>query len=601
MRTEDALKKIVDKTFEIVGSHLDEERQARIDADDELKQEVQQEIQPKLDDLQDDIDTVSGDLSTHTNNTNNPHNVTKEQLGLGNVVNVDITTLLYSVLTTGTTGTISQSDLDKLFNAKYPLIINDNKLYYGVGVDSNNNHIFVTKIKSTTTNDVYNILLGTILVQSNGSWSLQDDTLLSTYNYVKIDTLLSSLQTTLSNSIDEETTRAVTNETILEDAIDTLNSKIGIVELNYSDFDPTTETFTLTQEQLLEAAKDYCIIIIRGGDNDITLFKTNMSTLTDRDNYATFDSVPTNSHISGVVSEQSGRMMVNMTTGVATISDESQTYYTSDKVNELLDEKQDIVVIQATGDELEDLTYKAGTLYYCTSNSDSFRGGKLYMGTGNNSIELLTSNTVSTNPAISTFSISPTSTEYGNAKTISYSYSLKKYAQFTSLTINTGGSVVDTLTPSASGSGTITGSYYNSTFTLTGVANGQTYTRNATISPIYRQYYYATDSTTTSTVLSNLKNVTSSTTGVSTYLESTRKTQITMTTGASASTPKYVYFVIPTTMSSITKVSSGGFEVPITTISTSTSFTNSYDASYNVRVYRTSSMITSSSITWDIE
>lgn len=600
MRTEEALKKIVDKTFEIVDDHLNEERQARIDADEELKQEVQEEIQPELDNLQDDIDELSGDLSTHTGDTNNPHNVTKSQIGLGDVVNVDITTLLYSVVTTGTTGTISQSDLDKLFSATYPLIINNNKLYYGVGVDGSN-HIFVTKIKSVVTNDVYDILLGIISVQSSGNWSLQDNVLLSTYDYIKIDALLSNLQTTLSNSIDEETTRAITNETILEDAIDTLNGKIGIVELDYNDFDPTTETFTLTQEQLLEVGKKYCILIISSTENKITLYKNSLSTNTGQDNYAIFNTIPNVIVSNGVVSQISSRVVVNMTSGETTVNDATNTYYTSSKVNDLLSGKQDIVVIQATGNELEDLTYTAGTLYYCTSNSDSFRGGKLYMGTGSNSIELITSNTVSTNPAISTFTISPTSTEYGNAQTISYSYSLKKYAQFTSLTINVSGSVVNTLTPSASGSGTITGSYYNTTFTLTGVANGQTYTRNATISPIYRQYYYATDSTTTSTVLSNLKNVTSSTTGVSTYLESTRKTQITMNTGASASTPKYVYFVIPTTMSSITKVSSGGFEVPITTISTSTSFTNSYDASYSVRVYRTSSMITSSSITWDIE
>ena len=235
--------------------------------------------------------------------------------------------------------------------------------------------------------------------------------------------------------------------------------------------------------------------------------------------------------------------------------------------------------LSRTGAELEDGNYVVGQLYYCTANSDSFTAGSTYVATGVNSIVKLTSTNVNTSPAITAFTISPTSTEFGDAKTVTYSYTLKKYSQITDLALD--GTIIAAQPASASGTGTASSAYYNHTFTLSGT--GVT-SKTATISPIYRHFIGVMSSDVVSTILSSLKNVTTDTATLKTYLQNNVPSLFEADVGSTAT---YIYFVIKGTINTI---KSGGFDVPFELVQSAT-FTNSYDAQYSVNVYRTSNKV----------
>lgn len=65
---------------------IDKEITDRTDADSELQEQITKNA-GDITTLQNNINTVSGNLSTHINDKNNPHAVTKAQVGLGNVDN----------------------------------------------------------------------------------------------------------------------------------------------------------------------------------------------------------------------------------------------------------------------------------------------------------------------------------------------------------------------------------------------------------------------------------------------------------------------------------------------------------------------------------
>ena len=245
-------------------------------------------------------------------------------------------------------------------------------------------------------------------------------------------------------------------------------------------------------------------------------------------------------------------------------------------------------VIEMTGSELEDATYVAGQLYYCTSASTSFQANKLYMGISSSEIVLFSSSSVSTKPDISSFSISPTSTEVGNNVTVTYTFSLKKPDQFTNLKISTGGTDIVTITPAASGSGTLSGSYSDNIFTMSGTTTKGSVSKNAIITPVYRQYFYATAETNVSTILAAIKDILSDSTDIDTVLANYLPSSISISNAGTASNTKYVYFI---TRHTISKVTSGGFDVPFESVTQSVAFTNHYGQTYNVKVYRTSSKV----------
>lgn len=240
--------------------------------------------------------------------------------------------------------------------------------------------------------------------------------------------------------------------------------------------------------------------------------------------------------------------------------------------------------IKKTGDALEDMTYKVGQLYYCTSASESFSAGALYMATSTTAIVKMTTTSVSTAPAIKSFSISPTSTEYGDLKSVTYSYSLKKPSSFSKLEIN---NTTITTSPAASGTGTISGTYDNQTFTLKATyGNNQTLTKNASITALYRYFIGAVSGNNTAEVLTNLKNVKANTASLVTNIGTSLPAKASLSLG---STPIYVYFIVPSSMT-INTLKSGGFDIPFHLDTTST-FTNSYNASYNVKIYITDNKV----------
>lgn len=69
----------------------DTKLQNNIDTESSARQEADKQLQQNIDNLNasltEDIENVSNDLSTHINDKNNPHEVTKEQVGLGNLTN----------------------------------------------------------------------------------------------------------------------------------------------------------------------------------------------------------------------------------------------------------------------------------------------------------------------------------------------------------------------------------------------------------------------------------------------------------------------------------------------------------------------------------
>ena len=97
----DGIKDNLQQHITEANAALSAEQQARQEADTELqnnidtessaRQEADKQLQQNIDNLNasltEDIEDVSNDLSTHINDKNNPHEVTKEQVGLGNVTN----------------------------------------------------------------------------------------------------------------------------------------------------------------------------------------------------------------------------------------------------------------------------------------------------------------------------------------------------------------------------------------------------------------------------------------------------------------------------------------------------------------------------------
>ena len=97
----DGIKDSLQQHITEANAALSAEQQARQEADTELqnnidtessaRQEADKQLQQNIDNLNasltEDIENVSNDLSTHINDKNNPHEVTKEQVGLGNLTN----------------------------------------------------------------------------------------------------------------------------------------------------------------------------------------------------------------------------------------------------------------------------------------------------------------------------------------------------------------------------------------------------------------------------------------------------------------------------------------------------------------------------------
>jgi len=233
-----------------------------------------------------------------------------------------------------------------------------------------------------------------------------------------------------------------------------------------------------------------------------------------------------------------------------------------------------------TGAELEEGGYRPGQLYYCTSavGSDNFKAGHTYVATGVDTISEIQSFAVDTNPMITSFSISPGSTELGDKKLCSYSYTLKKYTGISNLMLD--GNLIVEHPESASGSGSVDTAYDSHTFTLSATGVGS---KTATISPLYRHFIGPMASDDIDEIIGSLQDVISDTGSIKTYLS--KPSSYVANIGDA---PTYVYFIIKGTINSL---SSSGWPVPYELVEANVTFTNHYNATYSVNVYRTANKI----------
>lgn len=113
---------------------------------------------------------TASDLNDHTNNKNNPHSVTKAQLGLGNVENVSVNNMKPTFTVASTLATISAGDKFSVIVGKVAKAITD--LINHIGNKNNPHGITLAQLgaaASSHNHDASNINAGTLGVARGGT------------------------------------------------------------------------------------------------------------------------------------------------------------------------------------------------------------------------------------------------------------------------------------------------------------------------------------------------------------------------------------------------------------------------------------------------
>lgn len=635
MNTENSIKKLSEEIFKVVKEKVDEEASARADADLTINNDIS-DINQDIQDLQTDVGNINDLIPEDASSSN--------KLATENYVD-DNGGKIDSISINGTPQTI---DVNKNVDLPaYPeevifveidreaTSIDQETVEKLINFDTGMKPVYIVLTTHLET-DSYPVLVPseflnntwTSVIDANGGyWTLTVDVhelgagVVITYNQLDLG------QEYIAGNGIEITQESGQDEYIIsvDNTIATktdLDSKVDKTDIGY--FELSDSSGVLTDEQYAEAIKPYCYIkysetgddptyrpnrdgclLYKVAEDDLAyifeycdarkseyfgpnvevnnvrlvLWKSDKQYTTTNSNVDVYSNISINNmldEVNNTIQNESDRA-----TTVEVLLDQK-----IEDVSNRIDDVSTKVTVYSTGSELEDGNYTEGTTYYCTESSDSFTVGNMYFATDTDTIVKISNTPVSTNPAITSFRISPNTTEWGDLQSISYSYSLKKYSQFTSLQI-TGGVDTEIITPiEASGNGNIGGSYYNTRFTLTGIANGTTYTKSDSISG-YKRMFFCGSNDTIANVLTSLKDVQTSTTSIQTNTtDNANPTKVNIELG---STAQYVYFIVPDDKS-ISYISSSGFAVPFSQVTTA-SFTNHYDASYNVKVYRTDSQI----------
>ena len=255
-------------------------------------------------------------------------------------------------------------------------------------------------------------------------------------------------------------------------------------------------------------------------------------------------------------------------------------------------------IVEVDGNTLSNGKFSQATLYYVNEDSDDnlFEEDNLYLGQAQGNISKVALTAVPMTPAITNWVVNPRSIEYGYHLTqVNYSYTLRRPQDFSTLKFSSDNDSSDpdiNITPIlGSGTGTVNshkGNGFNTrTFKLkASLNNGQSdIIKSSTVDQLYRQFLYATNETNTSTILANLKDVTSSTTYINTYLQNNYPSDVQMSLGNDY---KYVYFIMDSSQT-ITQVTDAvfGFGVPVERVTNTTQFTNQYNYQYSVNIYKT--------------
>lgn len=115
---------------------------------------------------------------------------------------------------------------------------------------------------------------------------------------------------------------------------DKVDAKVDKADIGYLEIDVTSAreeppAITLTQSQLDEINKKYCIVKIIGGEVEYTLYKT-LVTDDGSTPLAFFYSLTSMARVQNVVSLGSLEMQVNTDTGVVTFIEHGEDHYTTD-------------------------------------------------------------------------------------------------------------------------------------------------------------------------------------------------------------------------------------------------------------------------------
>lgn len=143
--------------FEYVVNAIERLRQAILTGDSASHDELLRYIDRQDQDIRDDMDAIQASINDHASNVNNPHNVTKAQVGLGSVENYPVATPQQATDGTGNaymTPALVKQVVDALGDAFTDHINNTNNPHNTtkahVGLGSVENYAVATEAESTT-------------------------------------------------------------------------------------------------------------------------------------------------------------------------------------------------------------------------------------------------------------------------------------------------------------------------------------------------------------------------------------------------------------------------------------------------------------------
>ena len=286
-------------------------------------------------------------------------------------------------------------------------------------------------------------------------------------------------------------------------------------------------------------------------------------------------------------------------------------YYNITQMDAKLQERQKAFK-HMTGSDIEIGSFTDGEIIFCTASSDFFTANNYYVYSAStqsfNKINL--SNAITITPSISSFSFTTTPSnlsvvEVGQKFTLNnVIVKLKKYTDFTKVQVhcyaNDTTLIWDLDVNSSTITKTINQSILKKSISSFGLyANGFKNDTNissktsSSIDIVARQYYGVAYSTDNQEVLddtsatNSYKSIAHNTNEVKTYLQTSKPSTVILDL---PNTPTYIWFLLPSGMNDITKMTSGGFDFPFIQQDNVT-ITNQYNIDIKYKVYRSANKV----------
>lgn len=249
-------------------NNLNQEIQDRIDGDNSLDDKIDS-VEGALSDsitaldnkydtitdaLDDKIDSVEGALNTHISNKLNPHEVTKTQIGLGNV---DNTSDLNKPISTAT-----QNALDgKVPNTR---TVNGKALSNNISLDYTDVNALpdtttINDLTSTSQQNALNSGITSSLVQqiSTNQSDISDLTTIVSGNYTTLNNRITNEVGTLNTSISNEETARINADNNLQSQIDAITSASDVTDIvgTYAELQ-AYDTTSLPDKSIIKVLQD---------------------------------------------------------------------------------------------------------------------------------------------------------------------------------------------------------------------------------------------------------------------------------------------------------------------------------------------------------